>query len=110
MQVQKSSLENSYFEPFYNFLHLVLAYVMAAKQPIISAEDLKDVLECPVCLKVPRAAPVFQCERGHVVCNECHPKLVTCPVCRLPLGNTRSLISEKVLARYVKIHILITVC
>ena len=83
---------------------------MAAKQPIISAEDLKDVLECPVCLKVPRAAPVFQCERGHVVCNECHPKLVTCPVCRLPLGNTRSLISEKVLARYVKIHILITVC
>ena len=76
---------------------------MAAKQPIISAEDLKDVLECPVCLKVPRAAPVFQCERGHVVCNECHPKLVTCPVCRLPLGNTRSLISEKVLARYVKI-------
>ena len=75
--------------------------VMAAKQPIISAEDLKDVLECPVCLKVPRSAPVFQCERGHVVCHECHPKLVTCPVCRLPLGNTRSLISEKVLARYV---------
>ena len=80
-------------------LFLLLVYDMAAKQPIISAEDLKDVLECPVCLKVPRSAPIFQCERGHVVCNECHPKLVTCPVCRLPLGNTRSLISEKVLAR-----------
>ncbi len=72
---------------------------MAAKQPIISAEDLKEVLECPVCLRIPRSAPVFQCERGHVVCNECHPKLSRCPVCRLPLGKTRSLISEKVLSR-----------
>jgi len=72
---------------------------MAAKQPLLSAEDLKDVLECPVCLRIPRSAPIFQCERGHVVCSECHPKLVTCPVCRLPLGKTRSLISEKVLAR-----------
>jgi hypothetical protein len=72
---------------------------MAAKQPIISADDLKDVLECPVCLRIPRSAPIFQCERGHVVCSECHPKLVTCPVCRLPLGKTRSLISEKVLSR-----------
>lgn len=72
---------------------------MAGKQPIISAEDLKDVLECPVCLRIPRSAPVYQCERGHVVCNECHPKLATCPVCRLPLGKTRSLISEKVLAK-----------
>ena len=75
---------------------------MAAKQPIISADDLKEVLECPVCLRIPRCAPVFQCERGHVVCNECHPKLVTCPVCRLPLGKTRSLISEKVLSRYLE--------
>lgn len=81
------------------FGHFLQCRKMAAKQPIISAEDLKDVLECPVCLRIPRCAPIFQCERGHVVCNECHPKLVTCPVCRLPLGKTRSLISEKVLSR-----------
>ena len=93
------ALERFFFESIFITLFLLLVYDMAAKQPIISAEDLKDVLECPVCLKVPRCAPIFQCERGHVVCNECHPKLVTCPVCRLPLGNTRSLISEKVLAR-----------
>jgi E3 ubiquitin-protein ligase SIAH1 len=73
---------------------------MAGKQPIITAEDLKEVLECPVCLRVPRSAPIFQCVRGHIVCNECHAKLETCPVCRVPLGSTRSLISEKVLSRY----------
>ena len=71
----------------------------------ISTDELKDFLECPVCLRFPRSAPIFQCERGHIVCSECHPKLVTCPVCRLPLGKTRSLISEKVLARYVQFWI-----
>ena len=42
---------------------------MAAKQPFLTAEELKDVLECPVCLRIPRSAPIFQCERGHVVCS-----------------------------------------
>ena len=26
----------------------------------VSAEELKDVLECPVCLKVPRQPPIYQ--------------------------------------------------
>ena len=66
------------------------------KLGLISTDELKEFLECPVCLRVPRSAPVYQCDRGHVVCNECHPKLSLCPMCRCPMGHTRSLISEKV--------------
>lgn len=47
---------------------------------------------------MPRNPPVYQCDRGHMLCNECHGKLNNCPVCRVPLGKTRSLITEKVIA------------
>ena len=65
---------------------------------MMSNDDLKDI-ECPVCLRIPRSSPVFQCENGHIVCNECHPKLVICSVCRIPLGKIRSRISEMVLVK-----------
>jgi len=66
---------------------------------LIKKDDLKDLLECPVCLRVPRSSPIFQCARGHVVCSECRPNVSTCPQCRDPLGNIRSLISEKMLEK-----------
>lgn len=66
---------------------------------LIKTEELKDLLECPVCLRVPRASPIFQCARGHVVCCDCRPNVSTCPQCRDPLGNIRSLVSEKMLEK-----------
>ena len=85
---------------------------------MIKKDDLKDILECPVCLRVPRGTPIyqvcgiwillgtlriftltFQCARGHIVCSECRPNVTTCPQCRDPLGNIRSLISEKMLEK-----------
>lgn len=66
---------------------------------VIKTDILKDLLECPVCLRVPRTTPIFQCARGHVVCGECKPNVTTCPQCREPLGNIRSLVSEKVLEK-----------
>ena len=42
---------------------------------------------------------MFQCARGHIVCSECRPNVTTCPQCRDPLGNIRSLISEKMLEK-----------
>jgi len=65
----------------------------------IDTSVLKDLLECPVCLRVPRSSPIFQCARGHVVCAECKPNVNTCPICRDVLGNIRSLVSEKVLEK-----------
>lgn len=68
-------------------------------EQLIKSEELKDVLECPVCLRVPRAPPIFQCARGHVVCGECRPNVTTCPQCRDVMGNIRSLVSEKMLEK-----------
>jgi len=55
-------------------------------------------MECPVCFKLPRGQ-IFQCERGHHVCSDCRAKLTDCPVCRIPLGQSRNLLAEKILAK-----------
>ena len=44
-------------------------------------QKLKDKLECPVCLDVPRNAPVPVCLNGHFVCQKC--KRDSCPSCRI---------------------------
>jgi len=71
---------------------------MASKSnAFVCMENLKDLLECTVCLKMQKKGPIYQCEKGHCVCSDCRSKLTRCPVCRIPLGNTRSLIYEKML-------------
>nr|XP_035144954.2 E3 ubiquitin-protein ligase SIAH1A-like [Callithrix jacchus] len=57
--------------------------------------NLASLFECPVCLDY-ALPPIFQCERGHIVCNSCHSKLTFCPTCRGPLGFIRNLAMEKV--------------
>jgi hypothetical protein len=39
-------------------------------------------LECPVCMEVPRKAPIFGCHNGHLLCAKCQPKVDACPICR----------------------------
>ena len=70
-----------------------------AQSLAVTEEGLKDILECPVCLQVPRQPPIYQCELGHCICSVCHAKLTNCPVCRVPIGKTRSLVSEKIVSR-----------
>ena len=61
-------------------------------------EDLRKDLECPVCLDFPDSTPIFQCIQGHIVCNSCHPKLKSCPVCRAKV-DIRALTVEKILPK-----------
>ena len=63
-------------------------------------KDLRKDLECPVCWDTPRRVPIFQCRNGHIICQDCQPKLQTpnCPQCRIPYGNEtpiRALTAEK---------------
>jgi len=75
-----------------------------AKKPRTSIEmdeELKRVLECPVCLKVPRQGNVYQCKWGHCICSECQPGLTQCPTCRIDIGKNpgRNLVFENLLSK-----------
>ena len=44
-------------------------------------KSVEESLECPVCRdRVGRE--VYQCHRGHIMCQGCRARLLTCPVCR----------------------------
>ncbi|XP_016075762.1 PREDICTED: E3 ubiquitin-protein ligase SIAH1-like [Miniopterus natalensis] len=60
-----------------------------------SNHDLASLFECPVCFDY-ALPPTLQCQRGHLVCSNCRPKLTCCPTCRGPLGSIRNLAMEKV--------------
>ena len=50
--------------------------------------------ECSICLEEMKPpVKIFQCKNGHVMCEACknHPEVMTCPICRIPLEGTSSL-------------------
>jgi hypothetical protein len=66
----------------------------------------KDLLECPICFETIDSVPIYQCRNGHVVCKNCHPKLKTCPICRVDIikkskcdGPIRNLKLEEMVER-----------
>ena len=72
---------------------------MPKRKGIQSTEDLREDLECPVCLAIPKSGHIYQCDSGHIHCEKCHPALRECPVCRGRIGNTRNLMLEKIVAK-----------
>ena len=78
---------------------------MATKSMVtLSLDDLKDFLECPICVTIPIRGPIYQCESGHIICKDCHSKLTKCPQCRNPLGKTRALQLEKIIEKYLNLE------
>ncbi|XP_075394524.1 E3 ubiquitin-protein ligase Siah1-like [Tenrec ecaudatus] len=61
---------------------------------------LVSLFECPVCFDCV-LPPILQCQNGHLVCSNCHPKLEFCPTCRVLLRSIRNLALEK-LASFVQ--------
>merc|ERR1712179_643703 len=43
-------------------------------------DHLKKMVECPICLEVPRKGPIFMCPNGHFLCKKCRRE--NCPTCR----------------------------
>ena len=62
-------------------------------------EYIRDLLECPVCKETIKSVPVYQCNNGHVICNECIRELTSCPICRNNSKPARSLKLEKIVQR-----------
>ena len=71
------------------------------QKSIQMVDEMKEVLECPVCLKVPRRGNVYQCKRGHSICSGCHPHLTMCPICRVAMSKSpaRNFAMEKLLSK-----------
>ena len=44
-------------------------------------KEKEEALLCPVCLLL-AAPPIFSCQKMHLVCSSCKPKLNSCPECR----------------------------
>ena len=73
----------------------------------IDAKEILNNLECPVCYEY-ITPPVKQCLKGHLVCNECFPKLKAsqddpkpfegpcCPTCRGEMSQERNNAVEKI--------------
>jgi len=63
--------------------------------------ELKDELECPVCLKTIMDPPIFLCENGHGLCGSCREDIKNrgqpCPVCRGALTEVRNHMVEQIL-------------
>ena len=62
-------------------------------------EYIRDLLECPVCKETIKSVPVYQCNNGHVICNECIRESTSCPICRNNSKPARSLKLEKIVQR-----------
>ena len=63
-----------------------------------NCQIVEKILECPVCLEVPKSTPIYQCEKGHIHCKNCHDGLKRCPVCRSSMIKIRALVLEQVIA------------
>ena len=62
-------------------------------------EQIKDLLECPVCIEPILSAPIHQCTNGHVVCNGCIAKLSNCPICRNDSTLVRNFMLEEIIEK-----------
>lgn len=54
----------------------------------------QEELHCIVCFDLPSGGEVFQCKNGHLLCKECHGRVVEgdkaqCPACRARLSRER---------------------
>ena len=62
-----------------------------------SANFSLDLLECPVCFKIPSKKAFIFCDNGHMVCKKCRNKISNCPTCRSNFADRRNILLEKIL-------------
>jgi hypothetical protein len=67
-------------------------------------KDIENLLECPVCLTVPRGGtPIYECSNSHIICGDCAEKITEqkCPTCRVIfLLDKRNRIAEKLILKF----------
>ena len=85
---------------------LLLAYLSRSLREKEEAIQQKEAdLECPVCLEVAKGQ-IFSCDRQHMVCARCRPRVGSCPMCRrrYPTTPLRHRYAEKNVASLQKLR------
>ena len=65
-------------------------------------EEMRERVECQVCLLLPKDGPVPMCPNDHFICSICKGKRrqeekFDCPTCKEPLGAIKSLLAKTVI-------------
>lgn len=58
---------------------------------------------CSVCRDLPRGIPIYNCSRGHIICETCLPHLINCPLCRCPNIKNRNPFAERLLTHVISV-------
>ena len=69
------------------------------KGGILLVEQIRDVLECPVChspLPSVITTSIYQCDNGHIVHENCREKTEECSRCQIELRDQRSFVKERI--------------
>ena len=59
---------------------------------------MEKILECPICLEIPKSTPIYQCETGHIYCKSCNQNISKCSFCRSKTIKIRALVAEQIIA------------
>lgn len=69
----------------------------------ILTQNLRPEIQCAQCSVTPSSTPIYQCENGHIVCNQCQPECsrvfrrLKCQICGVPINKPiRNLLAESV--------------
>ncbi|CAB0041073.1 unnamed protein product, partial [Trichogramma brassicae] len=63
------------------------------------AEDLEDILQCPICYDwLTETVPM--CAQGHHVCVKCLGHLRRCPLCQGDFNGSRSYLAESLVQKF----------
>ncbi|CAG9824088.1 unnamed protein product [Phaedon cochleariae] len=52
-------------------------------------EKLKMQLQCPICMEY-MISNIYNCDNGHVLCNNCRTRVIDCPTCRTNFEQSRN--------------------
>lgn len=64
------------------------------------SETVRKLIECPVCLELP-LPPIYVCNKGHIVCNNCQARTYACPLCREHYSTTRGFVAEGIIEKCI---------
>ncbi|XP_059089574.1 E3 ubiquitin-protein ligase SIAH1B-like [Tigriopus californicus] len=56
-------------------------------QTSMDLHRLTKLVECPVCLGVPKSGLMYVCQNGHNVCSGCWKRIILCPIARCAYDN-----------------------